>query len=131
MKVLFFLTSKLVVTNCPDILPGIIFVFVRAQKSNSIPLYYNTSRASSQENFQIFLRTFVRTEHMFFYWNRTYVLYTVKFIGPAATEHTFVAAAKAAKSSCKNSWQLQISILFNFLAAANYKLFQFFNSCKL
>lgn len=63
---------------------------------------------------------------------RTYVLFTgiehtfpilSNLQGRRPTEHTFVAAAKSCKKQLQKlkSWQLQISILFKFLAAANYK----------
>lgn len=121
MKVLFFLTSKLVVTNCPNILPGIIFVFVRAQKSNSIPLYYNTSRASSQENFQIFFRTFVRTEHTFFLLGSNIRSFYCQTYRAAVVHRTYV------RSSCKSCKKAAAK----FMTAANFHIIQFFSSCKL
>lgn len=121
---LFFL-RRLGVTNFVRAISP--FNLARAQKSNSIQLYYNTSRTSSQEEFQIFFfRTFVRTEHMFFQififvkflLSFSVRVRAVKFFRLSNFQISCKRAVKKLRPGAAN--ELQIFSFFKFPGAANF-----------
>ena len=108
--------------------------FARARaKSNSIPLYYNTSRASSQEKFQIFF-----FEHLYASNIRSFKFL---FLSNSFMCQIFLNVKARTLSNFKSVQQLQI---FNKLQtscekaaprsckrAANFFFFQILRSCKI
>lgn len=91
-----------------------LFNLARAQKSNSIPLYYNTSHTSSQEKFQISFpnicahRTYVLSN---FYFCQIFVVFSararaVKFFHLSNFQISCKRATNELRKSCAQELQI-------------------------
>lgn len=101
------------------------FNLARAQKSNSIPLYYNIGRASSQEKFQISFpnicahRTYVLSN---FYFCQIFIVFFCAC--PGRQIFSFVKFSNKLQTSCEKAAPRSCK------RAANFFFFQILRSCK-